>query len=173
MPVEIGDPAALCAEEALQNHATLAGFEGFIHSEVPPGDCVKCIDDAVQSILFLVHLREPTTAEDAGELAVLLGEHMGPRPTIGVVGTERAPVLAIAQIGGRFSRASALRFHPAAGNQLAQHLAKHGTPLVHGRRSAFGMDGPLRRVAADGLGELFGTFSKQIAEPAFAPRRHV
>src|SRR6266850_4181005 len=98
---------------------------------------------------------------------------MGPRPTIGVVRCQGTPVFSIAQIGGWFSGAPALRFHAAAGHQLAQHLTKHGTPLMHGWRSAFGMDGPLRRVATDGLGELLGTFSKQIAEPTLATCGHI
>src|ERR671919_205220 len=36
-PVEIGDPAALRAEEALQNHAPMSGFESFVHAEIPSG----------------------------------------------------------------------------------------------------------------------------------------
>src|SRR4030095_1085355 len=90
LPVEAGDPAALSAEEACQNHAALAGFEGLIHSEVPAGDGVESVDDAVQSIRLLVHLRKPAAPEDTGELAILLGEDVRPRPTVGAVGTERA-----------------------------------------------------------------------------------
>src|SRR6266550_3679002 len=98
---------------------------------------------------------------------------MRPRATIGLVPSQGTPIFSVTQIGWRFSRTAALRLHAAAGHQLAQHLTKHGTPLMHGWGSAFGMDGPLRRVAADSLGELFRTLCQKIAEPTFAPRRHI
>src|SRR5215813_8017981 len=120
----------------------MAGFEGLIHSEVPTGDGVESVDDAVEAIRLLVHLSEPATTEDTGELAVLLREDVRPSPAIGAVGTERSPVLAIAEIGRWFSRTAALRLHTTAGDQLAQHLTEHGSPLVHGRGPAFGMHCP-------------------------------
>src|SRR5262245_3916808 len=151
----------------------MAGCEGLIHSEVPSGDGVEGVNDAVETIRLLVHLRESTTTENSRELAVLLREDVRPRPAIGAVGTERSPVLAIAQIGRWFSGAAALRLHTAAGDQFAQHLTEHGSPLVHRRRSAFGMDRPLWRIAPNSLGELFRTLGEKIAEPTFALRCHI
>src|SRR5262245_4275870 len=98
---------------------------------------------------------------------------MRPGPSVGAVGTEWSPVLTIAQIGGRFSGAAALRLHTPAGHQLTEHLTEHGTPLVHRRCATFGVYRPLGRVAADSLGELLGTLGKQIAEPSLAPCSHV
>src|SRR5262245_37550489 len=100
----------------------MARFEGLIHSEVPTCDGVESVDNAVQSIWLLVHLSEPAAAENTGELAVLFRKDMRPSPAIGAVGTERSPVLAIAQIGRWFGGTAALRLHTAAGDQLAQHL---------------------------------------------------
>src|SRR4030095_4311148 len=94
---------------------------------------------------------------------------MRPRPAVGAVGAERAPVLAIAQIGGRFSGGAALRLHAAAGHQLAEHLTEHWTPLVHCGRTALCVYRPLGRVAADSLGELLGNLGKQNGEPSLAP----
>src|SRR5262245_25296545 len=150
----------------------MAGFEGLIHSKIPTGDGIESIDDAVQSIRLLVHLSEPATTENSRELAVLLREDVRPRPAIGAVGTERSPVLAISQIGRWFSGAAALRLHAAAGDQLAQHLTEHGSPLVHRRRPAFGMHCPLRRIAADRPGELPRTLRQKISEPTFPLRGH-
>src|SRR5262245_27017497 len=130
----------------------MAGFEGLIHGEVPTGDRIESVNDAVQSIVLLVHLSEPPTTENSRELAVLLREDVRPRPTIGAVGTERSPVLAIAQIRGRFGGAAALWLHAAAGDQFAQHLTEHGSPLVHRRRPAFRVHSPGRRIAANSLG---------------------
>src|SRR5262245_25507557 len=151
----------------------MAGFEGVIHSEVPTGDGIERVNDAVQAIRLLVHLSEPATTENSRELAVLLREDMRPGPAIRAVATERSPVLAIAQIGRRFGGAASLRLHTAAGDQLAQHLTEHGSPLMHRWSAAFCMHCPLRRIAANSLGELFRTFGEKVAEPTFALRCHI
>src|SRR5262245_47125664 len=151
----------------------MAGFEGLIHSEVPTGDGVEGVNNAVETIRLLVHLSEPAAAENSRELAVLLREDVRPRPAIGAVSTERSPVLAIAQIGRWFGGTADLRLHTAAGDQFAQHLTEHGSPLVHRRGPAFRVHSPVRRIAANCLGELFGTLSEKIAEPTFALRGHI
>ena len=79
----------------------------------------------------------------------------------------------VAQVGRRILRAAALRLHAAAGDQLAQHLSEQRAPLVHRRRAALGVHRPVGRVAAERFGELLRPFGEQIAEPAFAARRHV
>src|SRR5262245_14944766 len=151
----------------------MAGFEGLIHREVPTSDGVESVDDAVEAIRLLVHLSEPAAAEDTSELAVLLREDVRPRPTVGAVGTERAPALAIAQIRGRFCGAATLRLHAAAGHQLAQHLTQHRAPFMHRWGSAFRVHSPIGSITANSLGKLLWAFGKQITEPALAPRGHV
>src|SRR5262245_42991439 len=151
----------------------MAGCEGLIHSEVPTGDGVEGVNNAVETIRLLVHLREPTTTENSRELAVLLREDVRPSPAVGAVGTERPPVLAIMQIGRWFSGAAALGLHAATGDQLAQHLTEHGSPLVHRRGSTFRVHSPVRRITADSFGELFRTLGEKIAEPTFALRGHI
>ena len=64
-------------------------------------------------------------------------------------------------------------FMPPLATSSRKHLAEQRTPLVHRRRAAFGVHRPIGRVAADRLGKLLGSFGEQIAEPAFAPRRHI
>ena len=73
MPVEVGDPAALGAEEALQNHAAVASLQRVVHRKVPARDCVESVDDAVEAVFFVTFLGEPAATEDAGELPILLG----------------------------------------------------------------------------------------------------
>src|SRR5262249_12786990 len=107
------------------------------------------------------------------ELALLLREDVRPSPAMGAVGTERSPVFAIAQIRRWFGGTAALRLHTAAGDQLAQHLTEHGSPLVHRRSAAFRVYSPGRRIAANSLGELFRTLGEKVAEPTFALRRHI
>src|SRR5262245_59485705 len=97
----------------------MTGFKRFVHGEVPAGDRVESIDDTVQPVGFLIHLREPAASENAGELTVLFREHMGPGPAIGTVRAQWSPTLTIAQIRRRLARAATLRLHTAAGDQLA------------------------------------------------------
>ena len=78
----------------------------------------------------------------------LLGEQMRVRPTIGLIADRAAPIFRDSEIGRRFGAAGALRFHAAAGDQLAQHLAEQRTPLVLRRRAAFGVHHPILRFTA-------------------------
>src|SRR5262249_55208454 len=85
LPVEIGDPAALGGEEALQNHAAVAGGERFVHGKIPAGDRVEGVDDAVEAVFLVAFLGEPTAAEDAGKLSVLFRENVRPNPAFGTI----------------------------------------------------------------------------------------
>src|SRR5437667_1789368 len=160
LPVEISNPTALSAEEVLKNHAAMAGFQRFVHSKIPPGDGIERIDDAVEAVRLLVHLRKPAAAENSGELAILLRQDVRPSPSIRTIAAEGAPVLPIAEIRRRFNRAAALWFHAAARGQFAKHLSQHRPPLVHRRGSTLGVHGPLGGVTADGFRNLLGTFRK-------------
>ena len=99
----------------------------------------------------------------------LLGNQMRVRPTIRLLGIERSPFFPVSEICGRFGAARALRFHAAAGDQLAQHLAEQRSPLVLRRRAAFGVHYPILRFAAQFFGELLRAVGENIAEPSFAP----
>jgi len=96
LPVEVGDPAALGGEEALQDHAAVAGLERVVHGKIPAGDGVESVDDGIQSVFLVALLSEPTAAEDAGELAVLFRKNMRPDPALRVVHFERTPTFSLA-----------------------------------------------------------------------------
>ena len=87
----------------------------------------------------------------------------------GCLRIERSPFFAISEIGRRFRAAGALRFHAAAGDQFAQHLAEQRAPFMLRRRAAFGVHHPIFRFAAQFFGELFRPVGENIAEPGFAP----
>src|ERR1051326_6983792 len=128
LPVVVGNPAALRREDALEQHAAEARRERVVHREIPTGDGVQRIDDAVEAVGLMVRQREPAAAEDAGELPVLLGEHVRARPAVGARVFERTPFFLVAEIRRRLRRSAALWLHTAGSNQLAQHLAELRPP---------------------------------------------
>src|SRR5829696_6343989 len=125
-----GDPAALGAEDALQNNRPVAGVDEFVQGYVPTRRGIERVEHALHTVARLVVQREPATAHDAAGLANLLRDQVRAGPSVRLIGIERAPFLAILEIVGWFLAAGALRFHAATGNQLAQHLAQHRAPLV-------------------------------------------
>src|SRR5581483_8820894 len=172
-PIVLRAPAALGAEDALKDHASVADLERLVESHVPAGRRVQRIDHGLVPVgRHLVH-GEPARAHQAGGLAILLAEDVGPGPAVRLRWRERPPALAVLQVRRRLAAAAALRLHAAAGHQLAQHVADHRPPLVLRRRPTFGVDHPLGGVAAEGFCQLLRALGEEVPEPALAPSAHV
>src|SRR3972149_1837432 len=76
LPVMLRDPAPLRAENALQNHTAVTGYQCLIKIEVPPGSGIKGIYDTLQAVRFEMHLSEPAAAGETAELPVLLCQYV-------------------------------------------------------------------------------------------------
>src|SRR5438552_13284036 len=98
---------------------------------------------------------------------------MRPGPALGLVGLQGAPVFAVLEVGRRIVTAATLRLHAAAGDELAQHVADEGPPLVLGGSATLGMDDPLEGLSTESFGQLAGAVSEEVAQPAFTVGAHV
>ena len=68
LPIVLGDPAALGAEDALQNNCAVADIDRFVQGNIPSGGCVERIHHALHAVGRLFVQREPAAAhETAGE----------------------------------------------------------------------------------------------------------
>ena len=67
----------------------------------------------------------------------------------------------------------ALRFHPAAGDDLAQHVTEVRPPIVHGRHPSLRVHHPFHRIAADGLGHFERPVGYEIAPLSLSPCGHL
>src|SRR5258706_921107 len=104
----LGDPAALGAEDALQNYRPMAGVDQFVQTHIPSSGGVERVEHALYTVGRFFVQGEPAPAHDAASLTKLLGDQMAAVPTVRLIGIERSPSFTMFQISWWIAPAASL-----------------------------------------------------------------